>query len=102
MKCPKRDGKSHIGISRIIPKHFQARKKIETILQEFYLGNGVKTTDKIRAANDQMQRDHEKLLKFLRGYRHGVQLGAYFVPSIFISQVSTMQKLRAMESIRTC
>mgnify|MGYP001184641930 FL=1 len=56
----------------------------EKIQRKFFMGNGITTTDK--AAKDLLGRDLKKLLQLLLNYRKG-QLGAYFVPPIFISQV---------------
>ena len=50
------------------------------------MGNGVTTIDSIKAANDLLGRDHEKIIELLESYYEG-QLGAYFVPPIFFSEV---------------
>ena len=67
-------------------------KKLEAILRKFYMGNGITTTDRTKAANDLLHRDHKKLLQFLRGFQNGQKLGTYFVPPMFISQVPEVIK----------
>ena len=54
----------------------------EKVQQEFFLGNGIKTKDKVKAMEDLLGRDHPRLLRFLREYGPG-NLGGYFVPPIF-------------------
>ena len=56
------------------------------------MGNGITTTDRTKAANDLLNRDHKKLLQFLRGFQNGQKLGTYFVPPMFISQVPEVIK----------
>ena len=56
------------------------------------MGNGITTTDRAKAANDLLHRDHKKLLQFLRGFQNGEKLGTYFVPPMFISQVPEVIK----------
>ena len=50
------------------------------------MGNGFVTTDFAEAANRLLQRDHKAFLHLLEHYHHG-DLGAYFVPNIFFSEV---------------
>ena len=54
--------------------------------RKFFLGNGMSTTDSEKAATDLLHRDHKLIVHFLENYCSG-QLGAYFVPSIFISDI---------------
>ena len=42
------------------------------------------TYDKVKAANDLTDRDHQRIVRFLKEYGPG-KLGAYFVPPIFFS-----------------
>ena len=48
----------------------------------FFLGHGIKTTDKVKAATDLLHRDHPRVINFLKEYGPG-KLGTYFVPPIF-------------------
>ena len=50
------------------------------------MGNGFVTTNFAEAANRLLQRDHKAFLYLLERYCHG-DLGAYFVPNIFFSEV---------------
>ena len=50
------------------------------------MGNGFVTTDFAEAANRLLQRDHKAFLHLLEHYCHG-DLGSYFVPNIFFSEV---------------
>ena len=47
------------------------------------MGNGVTTTDKVKASNDLLNRDHPRVIRFLNEYGVGTKLGAYFVPPMF-------------------
>ena len=47
------------------------------------MGNGVTTTDKVKASNDLLNRDHPRVVRFLKEYGVGTKLGAYFVPPMF-------------------
>ena len=47
------------------------------------MGNGVTTTDKVKASNDLLNRDHPRVVRFLKEYGIGTKLGAYFVPPMF-------------------
>ena len=55
---------------------------MEKLQKEFFLGHGIKTTDKVKAANDLLHRDHPRVIRFLKEYGPG-KLGTYFVPSMF-------------------
>mgnify|MGYP001493449848 CR=1 FL=1 len=55
---------------------------MEKIQKEFFLGHGIKMTDKVKAANDLLHRDHPRVIRFLEEYGPG-KLGTYFVPPLF-------------------
>ena len=55
---------------------------MEKLQKEFFLGHGIKTTDKVKAANDLLHRDHPRIIHFLKEYGPG-KLGTYFVPPMF-------------------
>ena len=48
------------------------------------MGNNVTTDSKEEAANILLHRDHPRVVRFLREYGHGFNLGSYFVPPVFI------------------
>ena len=56
------------------------------IQRKFFMGNGFVTTNYADAADRLLKRDHKLFLKLLNSYCCG-DLGAYFVPSVFFSQV---------------
>ena len=66
---------------------FQLTDSEKKILRKFFLGNGLTTTDHVKAANDLLGRDHKKIVKILKRHINGQQcrgqLGAYFVPPMF-------------------
>ena len=70
----------------IVLLYFQISEKEKKILHKFFIGNGVTTTDHVKAANDLLGRDHKKVVRLLKKYFRG-KLGAYFVPPMFISEI---------------
>jgi hypothetical protein len=70
---------------------------MEKIQKEFFLGHGIKTKDKIKAASDLLHRDHPKVIRFLKEYGPG-KLGTYFVPSMFFSSNPDIIDLYKYES----
>ena len=63
---------------------FKVFDGLEKAIKKFFLGNGICTKDKEKAANDLLTRDHHSILRFLQEYSPG-KLGAYFVPPMYFS-----------------
>ena len=61
------------------------------------MGNGVTTKDQAKAINDLTNRDHPRLIRFLKEYGPG-KLGEYFVPPIFFSSTPDVIKLKEYDS----
>ena len=70
---------------------------MEKIQKDFFLGHGIKTTNKIKAASDLLHRDHPRVIRFLKEYGPG-KLGTYFVPSMFFSSNPNIIDLYKYES----
>ena len=93
MKCPCLQNKEHLGVFAIVPKKSQVSSQLQIkTLRNFFLGNGVNTTDFVEAANYFLKRDHKKLIELLENYCHG-KLGVYMIPPMFYSQVPEAIKL---------
>ena len=92
MKCPCSQNKDHLGIFAIVPKKSEVSVLQIKTLRKFFLGNGVNTTDFVKAANYFLKRDHKKLIELLNKYCHG-KLGVYMVPPNFYGQVPEAIKL---------
>ena len=93
MNCPCSKSKYHLGVFAIVPKKPQVSSQLQIkTLRNFFLGNGVNTTDFVEAANYFLKRDHKKLIELLEKYGHG-KLGVYMVPPMFYSQIPEAIKL---------
>jgi hypothetical protein len=93
MNCPCSKSKCHLGVFGIVPKKPQVSSQLQIkTLRNFFLGNGVNTTDFIEAANYFLKRDHKKLIELLENYCHG-KLGVYMIPPMFYSQIPEAIKL---------
>ena len=75
------------------------------ILRKFFLGNGLETTDHVKAANDLLGRDHKKIIKILKRHGLGQQcrglLGAYFVPPMFFGIPEVIRPEQYDEKVNT-
>ena len=70
---------------------------MEKIQKDFFLGHGIKTMDKVKAANDLLHRDHPRVICFLKEYGPG-KLGTYFVPPMFFISNPDIIDLHKYES----
>ena len=64
--------------------------------QEFFLGQGIKSTDEEEAANYLLERDHPRIVRFLKEYGPG-KLGAYFVPPMFFAPYPEIVNIQEYE-----
>ena len=93
MNCPCSRNKSHLGVFAIVPKKPQESSQLQIkTLRNFFLGNGVNTTDFVEAADYFLRRDHGKLIELLEKYCQG-KLGVYMIPPMFYSQIPEAVKL---------